>query len=281
MTVYNKDYFESREEGILLEGVKDYYNKRLIIENMDGELSSLFDYINALEKENYVEKIIIKASQDYLFPLLNKGYILEAYVPKFYRGEDRFFICRYKTQDRYHSPNFIKEDEIVNIVQNKEKVTVTSELKGFKLEKATVHDVEALAILYKQVFTVYPVPIFDPKYIEKQMKNNTVFYYVKDETEKIIAAASAEINIVGKSAEITDCATLPSSRKGGYMKHIITSLENELKQQNITCIYSIARAQSFGMNAVLHQLDYTYTGRLKNNCYIFDKIEDMNMWVKI
>ncbi|MGY3714576.1 putative beta-lysine N-acetyltransferase [Sutcliffiella cohnii] len=281
MTVYNKDYFEWREEGILLEGVKDYYNKRLIIENMDGEISSLFKYIKTLEKEQYVEKIIIKASQNYLFPLLNKGYILEAYVPKFYKGDDRFFICRYKTQDRYHSPHFIKEDEIVTIVQNKERVPVTSELKGYKLEKATIHDVEALATLYKQVFTVYPVPIFDPKYIEKQMENNTVFYYVKDETEKIIAAASAEINIVGKSAEITDCATLPNSRKGGYMKHIITSLENELKQQNITCIYSIARALSFGMNAVLHQLDYTYTGRLKNNCFIFDKIEDMNMWVKI
>ncbi len=34
------------------------------------------------------------------------------------------------------------------------------------------------------------------------------------------------------------------------------------------------------MNAAFHQLGYTYTGRLANNCYIFDKLEDMNIWVK-
>ena len=34
------------------------------------------------------------------------------------------------------------------------------------------------------------------------------------------------------------------------------------------------------MNLAFHQLGYTYTGRLANNCYIFDKLEDMNIWVK-
>jgi beta-lysine N6-acetyltransferase len=37
---------------------------------------------------------------------------------------------------------------------------------------------------------------------------------------------------------------------------------------------------SFGMNAVLYQLGYNYCGRLMNNCYIYDKLENMNMWVK-
>ena len=64
------------------------------------------------------------------------------------------------------------------------------------------------------------------------------------------------------------------------MKRILEKLEEVLRQQAIYCAYSIARAQSFGMNAVLHGLGYQYRGRLINNCYIFEKLEDMNMWVK-
>jgi putative beta-lysine N-acetyltransferase len=97
---------------------------------------------------------------------------------------------------------------------------------------------------------------------------------------QIIAAASAEINMEYRNAEITDCATLSSHRKGGYMYDIIQSLENELVSKRIFCSYSIARALSFGMNAVLHKSGYSYQGRLKNNCYIYDKIEDMNVWSK-
>jgi hypothetical protein len=64
------------------------------------------------------------------------------------------------------------------------------------------------------------------------------------------------------------------------MKIILRELEGELKRQGIFCAYSIARSLSFGMNAVLFQLGYKYRGRLMNNCYIYDKLENMNMWVK-
>lgn len=64
------------------------------------------------------------------------------------------------------------------------------------------------------------------------------------------------------------------------MKKLIFLIEEELKNNGIYCVYSIARALSFGMNAAFHQLGYTYQGRLTNNCYIFDKLEDMNIWVK-
>jgi hypothetical protein len=57
-------------------------------------------------------------------------------------------------------------------------------------------------------------------------------------------------------------------------------LEKHLEDNGIYCVYSIARALSFGMNAVFFQLGYEYRGRLANNCCIFDKIEDMNLWVK-
>ena len=63
------------------------------------------------------------------------------------------------------------------------------------------------------------------------------------------------------------------------MKSLLIKLEEELQERSIFCSYTIARSL-FGMNAAFHQLGYTYTGRLANNCYIFDKLEDMNIWVK-
>jgi beta-lysine N6-acetyltransferase len=119
----------------------------------------------------------------------------------------------------------------------------------------------------------------DPEYIQKCIKGDTVFYVYTYEG-KIVSAASAEINRFYHNAEITDCATLPEHRQFGLMKHLIVKLEEELLAQEIYCVYSIARALSFGMNAALHQQGYEYRGRLANNCYIFDKLEDMNMWVK-
>lgn len=102
------------------------------------------------------------------------------------------------------------------------------------------------------------------------------FYY----DEEIVSAASAEVNSFYKNAELTDCATLQEHRKHGLMKILLEELEKELKSSGVYCVYSIARSLSFGMNAALHQLGYQYRGRLTNNCYIFDKLEDMNVWVK-
>ena len=82
------------------------------------------------------------------------------------------------------------------------------------------------------------------------------------------------------NAELTNCATLPTYRKHGLMKFLLFELESELKKRSIFCSYTIARSRSYGMNVAFHQLGYVYTGRLTNNCYIFDKIEDMLMETK-
>jgi beta-lysine N6-acetyltransferase len=133
--------------------------------------------------------------------------------------------------------------------------------------------------LYREVFQIYPTPLHDPEYVKKTMKEGTI-YYVFFHQGKIVSAASAEVNSFYKNAELTDCATLKDHRKYGLMKIILRELEAELRMQGIFCAYSIARSLSFGMNAVLFQLGYKYRGRLMNNCYIYDKLENMNMWVK-
>ena len=150
---------------------------------------------------------------------------------------------------------------------------------GYQLRKANESDAVKLADLYRTVFKIYPTPMNDPSYIQKCMNHDTIFYLCTFE-EKIVSAASAEINSFYHNAEMTDCATLPEHRQFGLMKQLLIKLEEELLANKIYCVYSISRALSFGMNLALYQLKYRYRGRLANNCYIFDQVEDMNMWVK-
>ncbi len=147
------------------------------------------------------------------------------------------------------------------------------------MRKATEDDAEQLANVFGRVFEIYPTPLNQVDYVKQTMKEDTI-YYVYELEGKIVSTASAEMNVKEGNAELTNCATLPEYRKHGFMKSLLVQLEEELRDRAIFCSYTIARSLSFGMNAAFHQLGYTYTGRLANNCYIFDKLEDMNVWVK-
>ena len=95
-----------------------------------------------------------------------------------------------------------------------------------------------------------------------------------------MSAASAELNVQDFNAEITDCATDPAYRGKGLLRLLLMELEEELFRRQVYCLYSLARSLSFGMNAVLHQLGYLYSGRLTRNCKIGGDFEDMSLWVK-
>ncbi|TDA64050.1 MAG: hypothetical protein D9V47_14435 [Clostridia bacterium] len=98
--------------------------------------------------------------------------------------------------------------------------------------------------------------------------------------EKLVSAASAEIDQGNLVAEVTDCATRLSFRGRGCIRVQIAALEAELTRRGLLTAYSLARATSPGMNAALHRMGYTYQGRLRNNCHICGSYEDMNLWVK-
>ncbi len=279
MNIKTGEVLQLKNDSFYLSAYQDYYNKRLKIEDFRGNMEEIIHTINRLSEQTHVEKVIVKARIESVEPLIEKGFLLEAKVPGYFLGGDGYFLCKYKNSDRYQSGKWCEEDGILDGVWNKEGQQQVSLDQGLSLRMADRKDAPLLSTFYQSVFPIYPVPIEDPEYIIEQMNDNTIFMLI-EERGKIIAAASAEINDKYKNAEITDCATLPFMRKGGYMNHIIRELENQLVKRHIYCSYSIARALSFGMNAVLHNLHYTYKGRLKNNCYIFDKIEDMNVWYK-
>lgn len=269
-----------KHENYRLEVCIDLFNKRLRVDDLYGDVTRAILAAEQLAIVEKLEKLIIKARKENYSQLVENGFICEAIIERYFLGSDLYFFCKYFTTERRTSNQWMNEDEIVKNVQDlKQNVQLIQPPKEYKLIKLSKEDANSLASLYGKVFQIYPTPLNDPQYIIETMNDGTVYYGFLFNNE-IVSAASAEVNSFYKNAELTDCATLHEHRKHGLMKILLVALEKELKSDGIFCTYSIARALSFGMNAALHQLNYQYRGRLMNNCYIYDKLEDMNVWVK-
>lgn len=258
----------------------DPFNKRIRIDDYLGNTNLVIQKAEELVQKHHGEKLIFKVRREQLFSFFEKGFQPEAVVDSYFLGSDAYFFSKFYTVERKKNDRWITEDQIMkgvsDLKQAFDKIFLPSD---YELKKADDSSAAELSALYKQVFQIYPTPLNNPEYVKKTMAEGTI-YYVFYYHGKIVSAASAEINNFYKNAELTDCATLPEHRKYGLMKFLLQELERELTEKGIFCAYSISRALSFGMNAVLFQLGYRYRGRLMNNCYIYDKLESMNMWVK-
>lgn len=268
------------ESSYFIDVFLDPFNKRIRVDDFRGNVQQILKRIESLVEQQQAEKLIIKGRRNDFLALMENGLQPEAIVERYFLGSDAFFFSKYFTIDRKKNEHWITEDRMIHSIYQLEPI-VEKNLppKEYELKKADENCAAELSAMYRQVFQVYPTPLHDPAYVKKTMEDGTL-YYVYFYQGKIVSAASAEINSFYKNAELTDCATLTEHRKYGLMKIILKELERELKSRGIFCSYSIARSLSFGMNAVLFQLGYSYRGRLMNNCYIYDKLENMNMWVK-
>jgi beta-lysine N6-acetyltransferase len=257
---------------------RDGVNKRIRVDDLQGNLHFFLTHLNNDSQIDNYEKLIIKARESQFMTLIERGFVHEGVINHYFNGDRAHFMSRFMNGERRTNSYWSQEDDLLSTIQKLVVYPSCMDSDTSILVAGTGH-AEELASLYKEVFKLYPVPLHDPQYIKDAIKNGTIFVCIR-QNEQIISAASAEINFQYKNAELTDCATLPLYRKGGFMKNLIARLEEELLYRDIYCAYTIARALSFGMNAVFHQLGYEYRGRLANNCYIFDKIEDMNLWEK-
>lgn len=275
---YYESFLEKRQ-NYTIEGVLDYFNERIRVDFYTGNVQETLNRTEQLAEQHSLSKLILKGKQKDLSSLISSGYTLEALIPLYFQGQDAYFFTKYRKNDRRNSMFWMQEDEIVRNVKAQRDVKEKDILPSFELRLANEKDAEALAQLFRHVFQVYPTPLDNREYIQKTMQEDTI-YYVYTMSGQIVSAASAEMNLVQGNAELTNCATLPAFRKHGLMKRLLTALEQELRMRHIYCAYTIARALSYGMNAAFYQIGYCYTGRLINNCYIFDKMEDMNVWAK-
>ncbi|WP_462411916.1 putative beta-lysine N-acetyltransferase [Neobacillus sp. Marseille-QA0830] len=258
----------------------DSFNKRIRIDDYRGNQKAVIKKAEELAANHMAEKLIVKVRKEDAKSFFEHGLQPEAMIDRYFLGSHAYIFSKFFSSDRKKNDDWVTEDQIIHSVYQlgtaKARPLVP---KDYVLKRADESCAAELSGLYSQVFQIYPTPLDDPDYIRKTMQDGTVYFAFYHEN-KLVSAASAEVNSFYKNAELTDCATLPEHRKYGLMKYLLEALEQELIQNGIFCAYSIARALSFGMNAALFQLGYSYRGRLMNNCYIFDKLEDMNMWVK-
>lgn len=269
-----------KESNFYMNVYLDPFNKRIRMDDYRGNSSDIVQKLEELVQLHHAEKLIVKGRhEDFLF-FLEKGFLLEAMVEKYFLGSDAYFFSKFYSVERRKHDHWITEDSMLNSIS---QLSMPKEMifspKDYVLQKVNENHAVELSELYQKVFPVYPTPLHYPEYVKKTLKDGTI-YYAFFHNGKMVSAASAEVNDFYKNAELTDCATLSEHRKHGLMKMILQELEKELMRNGIFCAYSIARAQSFGMNAILHQMGYQYRGRFMNNCFIYEKLENMNMWVK-
>ncbi|MEH7884922.1 putative beta-lysine N-acetyltransferase [Bacillus sp. JJ1609] len=271
---------EVNEKTYKMKVYLDKQNRRIRVDDYLGNLLSILEKAEKIAVNEKADKMIIKGRKEHFIQLLESGYRFEASIDGYFLGSDCFFFSKFLTDERKISTHWTEEDGIIKSVYHlKEPSQSIAPPIAYILKKMGESDATGLSKLYKSVFQIYPTPLDNPDYIVKTMQEGTVYYgFIND--GQVVSAASAEVNIFYKNAELTDCATLKEHRKHGLMKILLERIEQELVENGIYCAYSIARALSFGMNAVLYQLGYAYRGRLVNNVFIYDKIENMNVWVK-
>ena len=140
-------------------------------------------------------------------------------------------------------------------------------------------DAEQITEVYKRVFASYPFPIRDAAYIRETMRDSIVYFSVCKKGE-IVSVASSEMDMEARNVEMTDFATLPEYRCGGFAGFLLARMEEAMRERGLRTAYTIARAVSFGMNITFAKLDYRYGGTLTNNTDICGSTESMNVWYK-
>jgi beta-lysine N6-acetyltransferase len=268
--------------GFAMHYCLDRFNKRVRVDDYQGQPGILLKTASSIAKTHSLTKLFIKSREEDWQTFLSLGCMLEGVYKGYFDGKDAYCMAVYFDLERRRSEYWLEEDEILNRVLELPAKPHKVEATGaeMQLRTARLEDAETLAALYGSVFRTYPTPMNDPSYIRAAMGEETVFYVVESASGELASAASAEINRTYRNAEITDCATLAAYRNQGLMRLLVHALEEDLYKRNIGCYYSLSRALSFGMNAVFHQMGYRYCGRLTKNCDIYDKFEDMNLWVK-
>jgi len=262
----------------------DHYNQRIRVTEYEGEdIDGLVFKLRFIAEANGFDKIICMASRADWQKFLRHGYVLEAVLKYCLRGEDAYVVSKFRSQERLTSHNLMEEILLIEEImartpepETQGEIVVPNE---YRFRMAKREDIPSLIELYQSIFESYPSPLMHVDYLEAVFHKETLFA-VATEGERVVAAASAELSPSYQSAELTDCATHPQARGKGLMSGLLTLLEGALVERKYICAYTMARARSFGMNNVFHQLGYEFLGRLVNNCDIYGAYEDMNIWVR-
>lgn len=278
MTQY--DRVEKRGSSLIQYGP---LSSRVYLMKMAREdFPAILDDVEQIGRNNNCGKLFLKVPA-YAEPELKKrGYMHEATIPQFYKGQDDGqFWAKFLDEARAtdHRQDII--DDVIATAQKKANGTVPDALPdGFSWRVAQPEDAEAMVEVYKVVFASYPFPIHNPDYLRETMESH-IQYFLAFDSDKLVAVSSSEMDTVGQNSEMTDFATLPDYRGRGLAGYLLARMEETMAARgDIKTVYTIARALSHGMNITFSRAGYKYGGTLINSTNIAGGMESMNVWFK-
>jgi putative beta-lysine N-acetyltransferase len=238
--------------------------------------------LKKMARDRGYSKIFAKVPEPASGDFLDAGFSTEAKVPGMFQGETTARFMGYYLENWRKVPQDKGlEADVLRTALAKQGTAREpgGQLSGRCTRELTPSDVDQMAAVYARVFESYPFPIHDPAYLLETMDND-VRYQGVFQDDRLIALASAEIDVRGGNAEMTDFATLPEYRGQGLAGLLLRALEPMLAESGIATAYTIARATSFGMNITFAKNGYEYAGTLVNNTHIAGGLESMNVWYK-
>ncbi|UWG98497.1 putative beta-lysine N-acetyltransferase [Dehalobacter sp. DCM] len=261
----------------------DRRNKRLVLDGYaEKAIPALSQKLIQTAFTNDLEKIWVWALPADVPIYLQQGFQIEGSLVQ--NNEENFSVslAYYVSQSRSYSNNFAEEDKLLYSVRKDPIQPLTPLPAGMNLLLLDESFVSPISALLTQTFASYPTPVEDTDYIHTLFQKGDLFAGAIDDG-KLVAVAAAYPDLRLRRCEMTDCATLENYRGLSLTLRLLEILENAIKNkiQSPLLFYTLARAQSYGMNRVFHKLGYRCQGRLINNCHIGGAYEDMNLWARI
>lgn len=272
----------AREGAFEAQVIDSAFNNRIqVVDYHVGDPDAFVQGLRERASSRGLGKVFMKARDADAPALEAAGMEREATITGYYHGEDAAVLALFVDPGRREQPHLAAEQEILEAVRSQPADPTSPPLpEGYRSATATPGDAPDLAALYQEVFASYPYPIRDADYLVETMASHVIYRIVRDQDGRVVAAASAETSPSHSNAEMTDFATLPDQRRKGLALHLLAGLEEEMERRGIVCLYTIARARSFGMTRVFYNRGYVFTGTLVNNCNISGGFEDMHVWCR-
>jgi putative beta-lysine N-acetyltransferase len=194
--------------------------------------------------------------------------------------QEAVFLSRFFDDERRRPEHGDKVQNVLMLAEQRwGEHAPDGDLPPLPIEPAGPEDIEEMCELYREVFPTYPFPIHDPDYLRETMSGHIRYFCARDEG-RVVAVASAELDLASQNAEMTDFATRPACRGRNIAVHLLHSMEEAVRREDVLTAYTIARALSPGMNITFSKLRYIFAGTLVNNTNISGQIESMNVWYK-
>lgn len=251
------------------------YLMKLAAEDLPGIAKDVYE----LGRQHGYSKLFAKIPAEATEHFARLGFVDEARVPGMLRGQSAgYFMSKYLDRRRAVPRDMDRLAAVLDQAERKRHDPV-AETDGGEVVRLRLGDAEELAQLYGAVFKTYPFPLDDPSFIRQAMIADTAFFGIVADGG-IKAAASIEMDMDWRCAEMTDFATLPEYRARGAAGRLLSKMEDALRDIGVEVAYTIARAESFGMNIVFARAGYAFGGTLHNNTQIGGKLESMNVWHK-